>query len=155
MIVRTWAARTTRDRAPRYAEHLRRHALPTLHGVDGYAGAWLLERPEGEAVEILVVTLWRSLAAIRGFAGEDSEAAVVADEAAPLFAWFDDRVRHYAVAVADGALARRAGRRRRRLTGLVDPCRAPGAPWPGAGTGLATRAAASDPGLATRESRGG
>jgi heme-degrading monooxygenase HmoA len=51
-------------------------------------------------VEILVTTYWASLAAIEAFSGADSEAAVVAAEAAALLTEFDKRVRHYEVAVA-------------------------------------------------------
>jgi heme-degrading monooxygenase HmoA len=72
-----------------------------LRKVDGYAGAVLLERVAADAVEIIVITWWRSLDAMRGFAGADLEKAVVADEAASLFTHFDHRVRHYEVTVKD------------------------------------------------------
>jgi heme-degrading monooxygenase HmoA len=101
MIARVWSATTTAAQAPAYAEHLRNHVLPSLRAVDGYAGAMLLERPAGDAVEVVVVTYWRSLDAIRGFAGADLEAAVVAGEAAALLTRFDRRVRHYEVALRD------------------------------------------------------
>ena len=103
MIARCWSAQTTPALAPAYVEHLRRHVLPAVRAVDGYAGAFLVERDAGDAdaVEIVVVTLWRSLEAIRGFAGPDAEEAVVADEAAALLTQFDRRVRHYAVVVRD------------------------------------------------------
>ena len=106
MIVRSWSARTTRAKAPAYAEHLRTEVLPTLKQVEGYAGAMLLERnsPEAhlaDAVEIVVLTFWRSLDAIRGFAGTDLETAVVADEAVALLTEFDRRVRHYELVARD------------------------------------------------------
>jgi heme-degrading monooxygenase HmoA len=63
----------------------------------------LLERPVSDAVEIVVITFWESVDAIRAFAGADLEGAVVADEAAALLTQFDRRVRHYEVAVKDGA----------------------------------------------------
>jgi heme-degrading monooxygenase HmoA len=70
--------------------------------VDGYAGVTLLERATPDAVEITVITWWRSLEAIRGFAGADLEKAVVADEAAAVLTRFDHHVRHYEVTVKDG-----------------------------------------------------
>lgn len=103
MIARFWSAHTTPAQAPAYAEHLRTHVLPALKKVDGYAGAMLLERPTPDAVEILVITWWRSLDAIRGFARADLEEAVVADEAARLLTQFDRRVRHYHLVVKDDA----------------------------------------------------
>jgi heme-degrading monooxygenase HmoA len=75
--------------------------LPELRGLNGYAGALLLQRDAPEAVEVLVITWWRSLAAIRDFAGTDLERAVVADEARAVLTQFDQRVRHYEVVVED------------------------------------------------------
>lgn len=101
MIARVWSARATRERAPAYVDHLRTHVLPNLRGVDGYAGAKLLQRVDSGAVEIVVITWWHSLAAISGFAGADIEKAVVASEAATLLTQYDDRVQHFEVVVAD------------------------------------------------------
>jgi heme-degrading monooxygenase HmoA len=103
LIARVWSAQATQAQAPEYAEHLRAKVLPALRGVDGYAGAILLEREVSGAVEIVVLTFWRSLDSVRGFAGDDLEGAVVAEEAAALLTRFDQRVRHYEVAVKDGA----------------------------------------------------
>jgi heme-degrading monooxygenase HmoA len=63
----------------------------------------LLERSTSGGVEVVVITLWRSLDAIRGFAGADLEGAVVADEAAALLSRYDRRARHYDLVVEDGA----------------------------------------------------
>lgn len=102
MIARVWTACTTPARAPAYAEHLRTRVLPQLRTVAGYAGAWLLRRETDGETELIVVTRWRSKEAIRAFAGEDLEAAVVEDAAAALLSRFDARVRHYEI-VADDA----------------------------------------------------
>jgi heme-degrading monooxygenase HmoA len=101
MIARVWSAQTTGAQAPAYVEHLRAQVLPAIRRIDGYSGAMLLERAAPEAVEIIVLTFWRSLDSIRGFAGVDLEGAVVADEAAALLTQFDRWVRHYEVAVQD------------------------------------------------------
>src|SRR5215510_3774855 len=99
MIARVWSAETTAAQAPAYVEHLRTHVLPALRSLDGYAGATLLERATPAAVEVIVLTFWRSLDSIRAFAGADLEGAVVAEEAAALLNRFDRRVRHYEVAL--------------------------------------------------------
>jgi heme-degrading monooxygenase HmoA len=101
MIARIWSAQTTRAQAPAYVEHLRAQVLPAIRAVDGYGGAMLLERSAAGAVEVIVITFWQSLDAIRGFAGAELEGAVVADEAAALLTEFDRRVRHYEVALRD------------------------------------------------------
>jgi heme-degrading monooxygenase HmoA len=103
MIARFWTAKTSQAQAPVYTDHLKSHVLPTLKGVDGYAGAKLLERETGGGVEIVVITFWRSLDAVRQFAGDDIERAVVSDEIAPVLLCFDQRVRHYDVVVEDDA----------------------------------------------------
>ncbi len=103
MIARLWSAHMTPGQAPAYVDHLRTSVLPTVRKVDGYAGAMLLERSASDAVEIIVITWWRSLDAIRGFAGADLEEAVVADEAAFLLTQFDRRVRHYELVLRDDA----------------------------------------------------
>jgi hypothetical protein len=61
----------------------------------------LFERANPTAIEVIVVTFWRSLDSIRGFAGADLEGAVVTDGAAALLTQFDRRVRHYEVAMTD------------------------------------------------------
>jgi len=55
-------------------------------------------------MEILVITVWQSFAAIDSFAGDDREAAVVAPEAAALLTGYDRRVRHFEIASMDGVL---------------------------------------------------
>jgi heme-degrading monooxygenase HmoA len=101
MIARVWSAQTTDAQAPDYVEHLKTRVLPSIRAVDGFAGAMLLQRATPGGVEILVITFWRSVEAIRAFAGDDLEGAVVADEAAALLTQFDRRVRHYGVAVKE------------------------------------------------------
>ena len=75
--------------------------LPAVRKVDGYAGAMLLERKTSDGIEIIVITLWRSLDSVREFAGADLEQAVVSDEAASLLTEFDRRVRHYELVTKD------------------------------------------------------
>lgn len=107
MIARIWAARATAANAPAYAEHLRAEVIPTLRGVDGYQGAKLMQRQDGDEIEIVVVTWWQSLDAIRGFAGDDIERAVVTGEAASLLSSFDERVQHFELVLSDDPLAAR------------------------------------------------
>jgi heme-degrading monooxygenase HmoA len=103
VIARVWSAQTTLAQAPNYVEHLRTQVLPSIRKVEGYVEAMLLQREGPSAVEIVVITFWRSVDSIRSFAGADLEQAVVAEEAAALLTQFDQRVRHYEVAVKDDA----------------------------------------------------
>ena len=101
MIERFWSGRTTRGGAVKYADHFRRVVVPELSAIAGYRGARLLERESNGAIEVVVVTRWHSLDAIRGFAGDKLDRAVVHDEAAALFTDFDSKVRHFGVVAVD------------------------------------------------------
>ncbi len=100
-VVRHWSARASESQLPKYLDHFSKNVLPELRRVNGYLGATVsVHRTDSEA-EILVETTWRSLEAIRNFAGADLEAAVVPEEAAALLTNFDRRVRHYEIALSD------------------------------------------------------
>lgn len=104
MIVRLWSARTTQAQSQAYVQHFSGAVLPALRQFDGYVSSTVLTRPNVDAIEILVLTVWQSFSAIDAFAGPDREAAVVAPEAAALLTDFDRRVRHFEVTTADGLL---------------------------------------------------
>jgi len=108
MIARLWSARATTEQSTRYLEHFWQSVVPSLQTFDGYVCSSVLVRSQGDAVEILVSTVWQSLQAIDAFAGSDRETAVVASEAAALLTDYDRRVRHYEVAQMDGLSFRQA-----------------------------------------------
>lgn len=97
MIARIWHGWTTRENADEYEAFLRGTMFPAMSKLDGYQGVYLLRRDAGDELEFITVTLWSSLDAIRGFAGEDHERAVVEPEARAVLAHFDDRSVHYEV----------------------------------------------------------
>lgn len=99
-IVRHWSARATEGHLRKYLEHFSKNVLPELRSVPGFLGATLSVRHTAREAEISVETTWRSLEAIRTFAGADLEAAVVAPEAAALLTDFDRRVRHTEIAIS-------------------------------------------------------
>jgi len=102
-ILRHWSARATEAQLPKYLEHFSKNVLPELRRVSGYLGANVSVRHSASEAEIFVETTWRSLEAIRAFAGADLEAAVVAPEAAALLTDYDRRVRHSEIAVSSRA----------------------------------------------------
>jgi heme-degrading monooxygenase HmoA len=101
MIIRVWMAPTTEEDQHKYYKHFRSQVLPALHRLDGYEGASLSSRRSHNGVEILVMTRWRSLEAVRAFAGPDAEQAVVADEAARVLKNWDASVKHYETVLED------------------------------------------------------
>lgn len=94
MIARTWRASADRERRDAYPEHFRCRVVPELRAVAGFLGADLLSRDSADTVEFTVVTRWESMDAIRRFAGDDPERAVVDPEAAAVLRRFDRRVTH-------------------------------------------------------------
>jgi hypothetical protein len=104
MIARLWHGWTTRDNADAYQTLLRNKILPGIHRVSGHEGAQLLRRDAGNEVEFVTLTLFTNMDAVRAFAGEDYEVAVVPPEARKLLSRFDQRSVHYeAVSLARSA----------------------------------------------------
>lgn len=101
MIARRWTALAGgSEQADAYVSHFERTVRPHLESTDGFLGA-TVERVEADGgVEIAVVTRWESMVAIRAFAGEDVNLAVVEPEAIAVLSRFDSRVRH--IELADG-----------------------------------------------------
>jgi heme-degrading monooxygenase HmoA len=95
LIVREWRATASPEGARDYEEYVRDRLLPELMQLEGFMGLWLLARDVGEHVSLVVVTRWRSLEAIRGFAREDVERAVVHPDAQAMLREMDERVIHY------------------------------------------------------------
>jgi heme-degrading monooxygenase HmoA len=103
VIARTWRGWSSAAEAPAYLAHLETATFPALGGIDGFEGSYVLRRDVDGEVEFLVVTLWSSLDAVRAFAGDDHERAVVPLEAERVLARFDPAVTHYEVALRGGA----------------------------------------------------
>lgn len=82
--------------------HFENAVRPQLEALDGFLGA-TVERVENDSdrTEIVVVTRWSSLEAIRTFAGDDIDVAVVEPEARAVLDEFDTRVRHIELADAE------------------------------------------------------
>jgi heme-degrading monooxygenase HmoA len=97
MIVREWRGRAESERADAYPAHFRESVVPGLRGVAGFVGAQLCRRQIDDKVEFLVLTRWRSLEAIRAFAGPSPECAVVEPGAVAALIDLDATVRHYEV----------------------------------------------------------
>lgn len=96
-----WSARATAAGASRYVDYFRTHVIPELTVIPGYKTANVLTRDRGADVEIIVITRWASMDAIRAFAGESVETAVVHAAAAALLTGYDAHVTHYTVGVTD------------------------------------------------------
>jgi heme-degrading monooxygenase HmoA len=97
VILRVWRARSIGAGAAGYRRHFESRVVPGLQQLSGFAGATLAEREVGDAVELIAETRWSSLEAIRAFAGDDIEAAIVEPEAREVLVDYDERVAHYEI----------------------------------------------------------
>jgi heme-degrading monooxygenase HmoA len=97
VIARIWHGWTTRENADAYEEFLRTKMFPSIHEVDGFGGADLLRREDGDEVAFVTITRFQSLDAVRQFAGDDYEVAVIEPEARALLTRFDKRSEHYEI----------------------------------------------------------
>jgi hypothetical protein len=99
MISRIWHGWTTPQNADAYENLLKEEIIAAIHGrhIEGFEGMQLFRRDVGSEVEFVTVMWFDDLDAVRVFAGEDYEVAVVPPKARELLARFDERSQHYKV----------------------------------------------------------
>lgn len=99
MIARIWRGWAPQATADDYQRHFESEVTEHLRAVSGFCGARLLRREDGPDVMFTAITFFTDLDAIRGFAGDDYEQAVVADAARLALSRWDGRVAHHDVAI--------------------------------------------------------
>jgi heme-degrading monooxygenase HmoA len=97
MISRHWKGVAKPGEADHYIHHLRNDTFPKLAKIDGFISASILRRSISERTEFLVVTTWQSIEAIRQFAGESAQTAVVPPEVQAMMLVYDREVVHYEI----------------------------------------------------------
>lgn len=99
MISRIWHGWATPANADAYEELLQEEIFVGIKNreIPGFRGIQLLRRKSGDEVEFVTIMRFDSLDAVRSFAGEDHEVAVVPPKARALLAHFDERSQHYEV----------------------------------------------------------
>jgi heme-degrading monooxygenase HmoA len=104
MIARTWRGWTRADDADAYADYVAATGLAAYRATPGNRGAWVLTRVDGDRAEILAVSLWDDLGAIRAFAGDDLDRAVFYPEDDRYLVAREMTALHWAVRSADEAV---------------------------------------------------
>jgi heme-degrading monooxygenase HmoA len=102
MVVRSWRGYGAFAELEAYPRHLLQTVRPKLEQLPGFRGLHLLRRHHPDEVEFLVLTLWDSMEAVRAFAGDQPELAVVEPEAQAALVRYDARVSHYEVVASPG-----------------------------------------------------
>jgi heme-degrading monooxygenase HmoA len=104
MISRVWHGWTNRDSADAYEELLRTEVFANIaeRSIQGFRGIHLLRRDVDDGVEFVTIMWFDTLDAVRAFAGEEYEVAVVPPKAQQLLSRFDGRSAHYQVIETPG-----------------------------------------------------
>jgi heme-degrading monooxygenase HmoA len=99
MICRLWHGWTTPANADPYEGLLKREVFEGIVGrnIEGFRGIELLRRNDGDLTEFMTIMWFDSLEAVRRFAGNDYETAVVPPAARALLSHFDARSAHFDV----------------------------------------------------------
>ena len=99
MIGRIWHGWTNLANADAYEALLKNEIFAGIRErqIAGFKDIQLFRRQLGEEVEFVTIMWFDSLEAVRAFAGEDYERAVVPPKARALLARFDARSQHYEI----------------------------------------------------------
>ena len=95
MIARHWTGVVKKESEAEYIDHLKNDTFKKLAQIDGFIDASILKRELAEGIEFLIITKWDSIEAIKQFAGENYETAVVPNIAQQMMVQHDKQVKHY------------------------------------------------------------
>ena len=101
MIARIWHGWTKKADAGAYEKLLRNEIFPSIaaQNIEGYRGAELFIRDDGDEVEFVTLLRFDSMDAVKEFAGADESKPVIYPKAEALIARME-RARHYRIAAA-------------------------------------------------------
>jgi heme-degrading monooxygenase HmoA len=102
MIARIWRGVVRSADADEYGNYISETGFAAYATTPGNRGSWMLRRDDGDRTEFITFSLWESVEAVKGFAGEDYEAAVYYPEDERFLIEREDTVKHYEVA-AEGS----------------------------------------------------
>jgi heme-degrading monooxygenase HmoA len=92
-VWRGWAADARGAEA--YQHHFNHDVAPHLERLAGFQGAWLCRRETDSRIEFMAVSLWESMDAVKGFAGDHPDVAIVGPAGRAALSGFEDKVAHY------------------------------------------------------------
>ena len=101
MISRIWHGYTTKENANTYQKLLESEIFVGIknRNIPGYKGIQLLRKEMESETEFITIMWFESIEAVKKFAGENFEKAVVPDKAQKVLSHFDKTSKHYNVLV--------------------------------------------------------
>src|SRR5215469_14728055 len=102
MIARIWHGWTKRADAKTYEAMLRDEIFPSIAArkIQGYRGAELFIREDGDEVEFVTLLRFDSMDAVKNFAGPAEDKPVIYPKAEALLTRMDERSMHYRLAIS-------------------------------------------------------
>jgi antibiotic biosynthesis monooxygenase (ABM) superfamily enzyme len=99
MICRVWRGWTTKENADAYERIVRGEVIPGIEArhIAGFRCIDLVRRERGHDVEFMTLMWFDTLDAVKGFMGQDYEAAHVPPQARAVLSDFDQHSAHYEV----------------------------------------------------------
>ena len=99
MIGRIWHGYTTLENADLYENLLKDEIFMGIHdrNITGFQEIQLFRRELENEIEFITIMWFDSIEAIKAFAGDDYEAAVVPPKARAILSRFDERSQHYEI----------------------------------------------------------
>ena len=98
-IARTWRGRTRAEDFEAYTAYLNETGVQALRATPGNERVLILRRVDGDEAEFWVISLWRDMASISAFAGEDPTRARYLPEDKRYLLEMTPEVTHFEVAV--------------------------------------------------------
>ena len=99
MISRIWHGWTTPNNADKYEVLLKEEIFIGIHkrNISGFKDIQLFRREINGEAEFVTIMVFDSLDAVREFAGDDYEIAVVPEKARAVLSHFDAKSQHYEI----------------------------------------------------------
>ena len=101
MIMRTWRGAVRSENAEQYLTHQASTGVREYRQTPGNTGALVIRRNRGDLCEVITVSFWESMNAVRQFAGDDPDQAKFYPGDDELLVEKDLHVDHYEVVSAD------------------------------------------------------
>lgn len=96
-IARIWKGRTLTAKAAEYEAYLLANGITKIRATPGNQGVRVLSRADGDKTEFVVISFWESLDAVKRFAGEDYQKAVILPKDREYLIEVEPNVVHYEV----------------------------------------------------------
>ena len=96
-IARIWRGRTLAAKADEYQSYLDTSGISRVRATPGNLGVTVLRRNDGEKTEFLVLSVWESVDAIKKFAGDDYQKAVILPRDREYLLEVEPNVLHYEI----------------------------------------------------------